>query len=531
MRAGCVFRQCTRCRRRVTAKHRSCPVCGHERFSWGYTVDLAAPGAPRDQRKKMGFATKASALEDMHRAQTARADGTYLAPSKQTLADYLETWVKGGCGGVRPWTLKGYESVVRVHIVPRLGRIPIQHLGRGHVRALYEELRASGRAPKLTAEHRHVLEDVALRYRAAAEAGARSPVRVLIEQLGVPEATVRHWVRRCRELGLLPGGQQSAPKAGRRGLSPKSVWNVHICLRAALNDAIEDGLIRTNPARGLMKEPSGHQEMKTWTVEELRAFLHFVRDDRNFALYRLAAYSGMRRGELLGLRWEDVKLHLGSLSVQQQLAIDDDSEDGDEPAEVDAGPLFAPVKTTAGRRSIRLDGITLDILKRHRATQEFERRAWGDGYHNHDLVFCRPDGAAHYPDTITRQFERLVRRAGLRRIRFHDLRHTHATLLLEAHVDVTVVSRRLGHANVQITADRYAHVTAKLQYDAAERFSALVDRPEDSANWGNCDPVVTPQPQLGVSEAPNQADLNTESGSGARIRTVNLAVNSRLLYR
>src|SRR5215472_11090942 len=202
-------------------------------------------------------------------------------------------------------------------------------------------------------------------------------------------------------------------------------------------------------------------------------------------------------------------------------------------ARTDVTPRFAPVKTAAGRRSIRLDGITLDILKRHRATQEFERRAWGDGYHDHDLVFCRPDGAAHDPDTITRQFERLVRRAGLRRIRFHDLRHTHATLLLEAQVDVTVVSRRLGHANVQITADRYAHVTAKLQYDAAVRFSALVDEPADlgARSLGDCDPVVTPQPQLVNLEATNQADSNTETGSGARIRTVNLAVNSRLLYR
>jgi len=242
---------------------------------------------------------------------------------------------------------------VRVHIIPRLGRIPIQHLGRGYIRALYEELRASGRVPKLTAEHRQVLEDVALRYRAAAEAGARSPVRVLIEQLGVPEATVRHWVRRCRELGLLADGQRSARETGRRGLSPKSVWNVHICLRAALNDAIEDGLIRTNPAKGLMKEPSGHQEMKTWTVEELREFLHFVRDDRNFALYRLAAYSGMRRGELLRLRWEDVKLHLGSLSVQQQLALDDDSEDGCHPTLRASQDRRRPALDQAGRHHAR----------------------------------------------------------------------------------------------------------------------------------------------------------------------------------
>ena len=530
MREGCVFRQCTRCRRRVTFRERRCPACNHERLSWGYTVDLAAPGAPRDQRKKMGFATKAGALEDMNRAQAAKVDGTYVEPSRQTLGEYLSMWVKGGCGGVRPWTLKGYEAIVRVHIVPRLGRMPLQQLARPHIKALYQDLRAGGYSPKLTPDHRRRLEDVALRHRLVIEAGVTSPVRALVEELGRPEATVRTWLRRCRQLGLLSDGRQDQRKPSPRGLSPKSVWNVHICLRAALNDALEDGLIRSNPAKGALKEPSSHQEMKTWTVEELRSFLDFGQQDRNFALYRLTAYSGMRRGELMGLRWRDVKFHLGSVSVQQQLGLDDDENDDDGTA-ADTAPAFVPVKTSAGRRSIRLDDMTIDLLRRHRAAQEFERNSWGDRYHDHDLVFCRPDGQPQNPDTVSGQFDRLVRDSRLKRIRFHDLRHTHATLLLEAHVDVTVVSRRLGHANVQITAERYAHVTAKLQYDAAERFSALVDRPSDPTTLGVCDPVVTPLPSLAVLEAPNEGDLNTESGSGARIRTVNLAVNSRLLYR
>ena len=107
--------------------------------------------------------------------------------------------------------------------------------------------------------------------------------------------------------------------------------------------------------------------------------------------------------------------------------------------------------------------------------QESERQSHGVTYNDNDLVFCRPDGSPFDPDTISGQFERLVRRSGLPRIRFHDLRHTHATLLLEAHEDITVVSRRLGHANVQITADRHAHAMSRLRYDAAERFSALFD--------------------------------------------------------
>lgn len=327
--------------------------------------------------------------------------------------------------------------------------------------------------PRLTPEHRQRLEEIAARYRRAAEAGHRSPVRALPRELGRPEPTVRSWVRRCQELGLLSGNQAAERQKMRRGLSPKSVWNVHICLRAALNDAIEDGLLKTNPAKGAMKEPKGGKETKTWTAEELRAFHSVIKDDRNLPLYRLAAYSGMRRGELLGLRWQDVKFHLGSLSVQQQLGFVDDEED--EFLEEDSSPVFVPVKTEAGRRSIRLDRITLTVLHAHRAAQASKRQRLGSGYQDHDLVFCRADGAPYDPDTISGQFERLVRRSRLPRIRFHDLRHTHATLLLEAHVDITVVSRRLGHANVQITADRYAHVTARLQYDAAERFSSLVD--------------------------------------------------------
>lgn len=415
-----------------------------------------------------GFATKASALEDMHRAQTEKADGTYVEPSKLTLGDYLTTWVKGGCGGVRPWTLRGYEAIVRVHLVPRVGRVPLQQVTRPHVKALYEELRINGYTSRLTADKRQQLEDVARRYQVALTAGVRSPVPALVRELGRPEATVRYWVRRCRELGLIADGQVEQ-RSKPRGLSPKSVWNVHICLRAALYDAMDDGLLKVNPAKGALKEPESEKEMKTWTAEELRAFLDFVKDDRNFALYRLAGYSGMRRGELLGLRWEDVKFHLGSLSVQQQLGFSDDDEDGD------AAPVLAPVKTRAGRRSIKLDDITMAVLREHRAAQQFERRSWGAGYRDHDLVFALPNGDAQDPDTVSDRFERMIRRAGSKRIRFHDLRHTHATLLLEAQVDITVVSRRLGHANVQITADRYAHVTAKLQHDAAERFSALVD--------------------------------------------------------
>jgi integrase len=138
----------------------------------------------------------------------------------------------------------------------------------------------------------------------------------------------------------------------------------------------------------------------------------------------------------------------------------------------------------AGRRPIKVDVSDLEVLKRHRAAQDFERRSWADAYRAHGLILCRPDGTPHHPDMISGEFERLVKLAGVKRIRFHDMCHTHATLLLEAGVDITVVSKRLGHASVKATADLYVQVTERLQEAAAERFCAYLpgQLPESASN-------------------------------------------------
>jgi integrase len=416
---------------------------------------------------KSGFATKAEAIAAMNELQVTRAAGTHVEPSKLTVGDYLKLWVAGSCGGVRPWTLRGYATVVRVHLTPRLGKTQLQSLSRSEIKALYGELRQSGFARNPSPERLQHLRQIAARYQELRQGPSpRSAVRVLAGETGHPEVTIRHWIRRCGQLGMLPGG---GPAPGTKGLSAKSVWNIHICLRAALNDAVEDGLLKTNPAKGVLKPPSSRKRMKTWTREETAAFLDHARRHRNVALYYVGLYTGMRRGELLGLRWEDVRWGAGTISVQTQAGLnDDDAEDDGKELE------DSPTKSQAGRRAIKVDPGVMGVLEQHRAAQEFERRSWGDSYRDKGLVFCRPDGTPHNADTITSEFDRLVRRAGVKRIRLHDMRHTHATLLLEAGVDVTVVSKRLGHASVKTTADLYAHITERLQTTAAERFGAYI---------------------------------------------------------
>jgi integrase len=205
--------------------------------------------------------------------------------------------------------------------------------------------------------------------------------------------------------------------------------------------------------------------MLTWTGQELHTFLARSESDPNFPLWRLAAQTGMRRGELLGLRWSDVDLDAGRIAVRQQLL-----RGGERIA-------FGPPKTKAGRRSIKLDTVTVDVLRSHRAHQnEHGRLKLGQAYRSDlDLVFARLDGSAHDPDVVSQQFEAASKRAGVKRIRFHDIRHTHASLALQAGIHPKVVQERLGHSSIAVTLDRYSHVIPALQEDAAARIAAVVD--------------------------------------------------------
>jgi len=250
------------------------------------------------------------------------------------------------------------------------------------------------------------------------------------------------------------------------GLAEKTIHNVHICLRKALQDAFEDGLVRRNVAERAHAKPKDRAEMRTWSADELATFLTFNARDPYLALYQVAVATGMRRGELLGLRWRDVDLASSRLSIRQQL-----TRNG-------GGWGFGLPKSSKSVRTVDVDPETVELLGEQRERQLFERRAWGDAYRSDlNLVFCRPDGSPEDPDVVGRRFGRRVRALPmLPAIGLHGLRHTHATLLLEEGVDVKTVSERLGHDTVQTTLELYAHVTPKMRANAAVRFASLLSR-------------------------------------------------------
>lgn len=208
--------------------------------------------------------------------------------------------------------------------------------------------------------------------------------------------------------------------------------------------------------------------MATWTAVELGAFLRGEDEDRLLACWWLLASTGMRRGEALGLRWSDLDLENARLSVSRTLVTTEARRAGQ------PGMAWSTPKTAEGRRNVALDGATVAALKAHRARQAEEKLAVGPGYRDEQLVFCQLDGTPIHPKTLSWNFGAKIKRLGLRRIRLHDLRHSHATLALQAGLHPKVVQERLGHANIGITLDTYSHVTPAMQAEAAEKVAALM---------------------------------------------------------
>ena len=251
---------------------------------------------------------------------------------------------------------------------------------------------------------------------------------------------------------LLVGGG-----AGGRALAPKTVRNCHIVLRRALAEAERLGLVSRNPAAAARAVTAPRAEQRTWSSEELQSFFGALAAERLSMAFVLLATTGMRRGEVLGLRWEDVDFDGRALSIVQTLTT------------VRGEKHFGPPKTGKSRRRVSIDAVTLDALKAHRKAQREQRMAAADVWLNDgDLVFTDEQGAPVHPNNFSQAFDRIVRTAELQRIRLHDLRHSYATLALKAGVHPKIVSERLGHSTIAITLDLYSHVAQGLDADAAE---------------------------------------------------------------
>lgn len=372
----------------------------------------------RRQKSKGGFTTKRDAQTFLTEQLSSLTTATYVEPSRMTFGEYLtDFWLPTVKGTTRPSTWDAYKRTVDLHVVPELGSIPLQKLSAHDLDRYYAAKRASGRAD----------------------------------------------------------GKKGRDGTG--GLSTKTVRNIHNMIHKALHDAERKQLVNRNVAKSA--DPPHHERhpleaAQTWTPEQVRTFLAAIAEHRLYAAFLLAVTTGMRRGELLGLRWIDVEFPRRRLLVRQTVIS------------VAYEIQRSLPKTNKGRRSIALDDVTLQALRTHRHAQAQDRAATGSEVHDKDLVFAREDGQPIHPDLFSQIFDRTVERLDVPRIRLHDLRHTHATLGLAAGVQPKVMSQRLGHATVAFTQDVYVHAIPEREEEAA---STIADLIFDHAQTDQADPT------------------------------------------
>ncbi len=377
--------------------------------TWGFIVDvesdeLDARGKPkRKQTRRRGFPTRKAAQAELTRILTSLERSAYVAPSRQTVAEYLEsTWLPSIKHTVKASTFDSYARNVRLHVAGRfIGTRQLQKVDGAALDQLY---------------------------------------------------------------GLLLAGDTE-----HRALSVKSVRYVATILHRAFKDAVRYGAIAQNPVdRSNIPKATTSREMKVWTTDQARTFLASQVDNRLYGAYQLLLYTGMRRGEALGLKWSDVDLDAGRLQIVRAYVSTGVQRKGD------IGAEFTSPKTAKGRRHLALDDGTIGALRAHRARQNQEKLLVGAGYDDQDMVFAMPDGRPIHPKHFSWCFVRDVKAADVPEIRLHDLRHTYATVALNAGVHPRIVQERLGHANVSITLDTYSHVDMNMQAEAANRVAALL---------------------------------------------------------
>jgi integrase len=355
------------------------------------------------QRSKGGFANAETADRYLTRVLRDLDIGNYVEPDRkarsQTFAQFVRSdWLPAIRATVRPSTFASYRDNLELHVIPRLGTLRLAEITPERLNVMYGQLLASG-----------------------------------------------------SRKGKKP-----------RGLSPRTVRYVHTIIRRLLKDAVLWDRIARNPAERATPPVSARGERPVWSTVELRQFLEHVANERLYAAWLLLATTGLRRGEALGLRWSDLDLDAGKLTVQQSLVA------------IGYEVRVSAPKTERGRRRIGIDPATVAALRTWRARQAEERLAWGPAWTDSGFVFTREDGAPLHPQSLSQTFERHVRDAKLPTIRLHDVRHSYATAALTSGVAPKVLSERLGHSSIAITADVYQHVLPELDDQAAAQVAAVI---------------------------------------------------------
>lgn len=358
---------------------------------WAAVVDLGWENGKR-KRKTFYGKTRQDIARKLVAALREQQLGLPVATERQNLKQYLDYWMEVTSNTVKPRTYERYEEIIRLHIVPTLGKLQLAKLTPQHLNELY-------------------LDKI-----------------------------------EC-------------------GLAPNTVKRIHEVLHNALNQALQWDLLYRNVADSVSPPRVQKMEPKTLTAEESKKLLRAAEDDRLGALYVMALTMGMRQGELLGLHWEDVDLQRKQVHVRFNLQRSKRK-----------GLIYEETKSHRSRRPLMMPQIGVDSLKRHKARQAEERLKLGAAWLDGDLVFTNSVGGPVDADNLRhRAFPTIIKNAGIPEMKFHELRHSTATLLASLGVHPKVIQEIMGHSQISVTMDTYSHVLPVMHGEAIEKLNELLD--------------------------------------------------------
>ena len=374
------------------------------------------PKTGRQKQRSFLGKTQKEALQKKQAALAALNNHEYLEPTKLTVEEWLKVWEQEYLVGVKSSTKQNYTQHIRNHIIPALGNRKIQQLSGPDIQRFYNQLLREGGKIRCHDKDGNILK-----------------------KDGKPV-------------------YESAP------LSAKTVKNIHGVLHKALEKAVKLGYIRTNPADSCELSRVEKKEICPLDSEDITHFMEAVQNHPFRALFLTTLFTGLRRGEVFGLRWDCVDLEHGTITINKQLQ--------NIPGQPGAYRLVSTKNDKS--RTLKASRFVVDLLRQQKEEQEKMKRLVGAMWHDEGYVFCNAMGRHLSPSTVYHNFKRIARNIGIPAARFHDLRHSYAVASLQAGDDIKTVQSNLGHSSPSFTLDVYGHVTAQMQQASADRMDAYI---------------------------------------------------------
>lgn len=361
------------------------------RYTEGYD-----PGTGRQIQRSITGKTQREVAQKLKAVTAAIDSGTYTAPCKMTVGQWLDVWSEEYLGAVKPATVTSYKATIRTHLKPGLGSIRLDALDSHTIQNFYNGL--------------------------------------------------------------------GEPQNGKSGISPKTVKNAHGVLHKALQQAVANGYIRFNPADACVLPRIVKKDIQPLDEGQITAFLRAIKGHRFEDLFIVTLFTGMREGEVCGLTWDCVDLQKGTLTINKQLQ---------KMRNTGGEHRLVPTKNSKGR-TVTAAPFVVSILRQVQRKQEENKKRNAELWQESSFVFTNEVGEHLKPQTVYRDFKKVVTEIGCPQVRFHDLRHSYAVAAIRSGDDIKTVQSNLGHATAAFTLDVYGHVTDQMKRESANRMEKFI---------------------------------------------------------